>query len=435
VPAQIVADTIVRTIELGVSITDAALDGETTVVFCDLRTEGPGRCPGCASVGVYRDTVERPVTDLPVVGHPLRLLVRLPRYRCPEQSCPRAVFCHDSGRLARPRAKTTRRCTRFVLRRLMIDRTTVAAVARELGVSWDTVNDIAVQATGTIVAADAGRFEGVTVIGVDEHRWAHTRHADGGGYVTVITDLTDVVAGQGPARLLDLVPGRSAAVFSDWLEARTPEFRASVEVVAMDGFAGYKNAATSQVPDAVTVMDPFHVVHLAAHKLDLCRQRIQQDTLGHRGRTGDPLYRVRRTLHTRLSLLTDKQKGRLEAVFATDEHVAVAVTWWIYQQLIDAYAQPDPARGKTLLACVIDSLRSAVPAGLEELATLGRTLHRRRQDVLAYFEHRASNGPTEAINGRLEALRRNALGFRNLTHYRIRCLLHCGNMHQAISAL
>jgi transposase len=33
--------------------------------------------------------------------------------------------------------------------------------------------------------------------------------------------------------------------------------------------------------------------------------------------------------------------------------------------------------------------------------------------VLAYFTRRASNGPTEAINGRLEALRRNALGFRN----------------------
>jgi transposase len=44
----------------------------------------------------------------------------------------------------------------------------------------------------------------------------------------------------------------------------------------------------------------------------------------------------------------------------------------------------------------------------------------------AYFTHRASNGPTEAINGRLEALRRNALGFRNLINYRIRSLLHCG---------
>jgi transposase len=135
---------------------------------------------------------------------------------------------------------------------------------------------------------------------------------------------------------------------------------------------------------------------------------------------------VRRTLRTRLGLLTDRQRGRLEAVFAADDHVAVAVTWWSYQQIIAAYAHPDPQRGKTLLTAVIDQLRTGLPAGLEELATLGRTLHRRRDDVLAYFTHRASNGPTEAINGRLEALRRNALGFRNLINYRIRSLLHCG---------
>ncbi|CKV36078.1 transposase [Mycobacterium tuberculosis] len=54
--------------------------------------------------------------------------------------------------------------------------------------------------------------------------------------------------------------------------------------------------------------------------------------------------------------------------------------------------------------------------------------------MLAYFDHHASNGPTEAINGRLEALCRNALGFRNLTHYRIRSLLHCGNLAQLIHA-
>ena len=173
-------------------------------------------------------------------------------------------------------------------------------------------------------------------------------------------------------------------------------------------------------------MDPFHTVALAGAKLDLCRQRVQQDTLGHRGRTGDPLYRVRRTLRTRLGLLSDRQRARLETVFGFEEHVAVEVTWWTYQQIISAYEQHDRARGKALLTAVIDRLRSGLPAGLDELATLGRTLHRRRDDVLAYFDHRASNGPTEAINGRLEALRRNALGFRNLINYRIRSLLHCG---------
>ena len=194
----------------------------------------------------------------------------------------------------------------------------------------------------------------------------------------------------------------------------------------MDGFGGYKNAATSAVPDAVTVMDPFHVVALAGAKLDLCRQRVQQDTLGHRGRAGDPLYRVRRTLRTRTALLTTRQRARLVSVFADDAHTPVEVTWLIYQQIITAYAHPDPTEGKTLLAQVIDALRAAVPTGLDELATLGRTMQRRRDDVLAYLTHRASNGPTEAINGRLEALRRNALGFRNLINYRIRSLLHCG---------
>ena len=75
----------------------------------------------------------------------------------------------------------------------------------------------------------------------------------------------------------------------------------------MDGFGGYKTAATEALPEAVTVMDPFHVVALAGQKLDLCRQRVQQDTLGHRGRSGDPLYGVRRALRTRDRLLTDRQ--------------------------------------------------------------------------------------------------------------------------------
>jgi transposase len=426
-PAQIVADTIVRTVELGVRITDAALDGETTVLWCELLTDGPGTCPGCGLVGVYRDSVERRVSDVPVVGHPLQLRVRVPRYRCVHEGCEREIFAHDSSRLARPGASTTRRCADYVLRRLAIDKATVAAVARELGRSWDTVNSVAVAATEQLLlTAGPARLDGVRVIGVDEHKWAHVFGADGDGFVTVITDLTAVVAGQGRARLLDVVAGRSALALTCWLDAREPTFRDRVEVVAMDGFGGYKNAATTALPQAVTVMDPFHVVALAGHKLDLCRQRVQQDTLGHRGRSGDPLYRVRRTLRTRLELLTDKQRTRLEAVFAGEEHVAVEVTWWAYQQIITAYATADRRRGKTTLAAVIDRIRSGLPAGLEELATLGRTLHRRRDDVLAYFEHRASNGPTEAINGRLEALRRNALGFRNLINYRIRSLLHCG---------
>ena len=58
---------------------------------------------------------------------------------------------------------------------------------------------------------------------------------------------------------------------------------------------------------------------------------------------------------------------------------------------------------------------------------MGRTLKKRAADVLAYFDRPGtSNGPTEAINGRLEHLRGSALGFRNLTNYIARCLLEAG---------
>lgn len=163
-------------------------------------------------------------------------------------------------------------------------------------------------ATERIVAAETTRLDAVRVIGVDEHRWSHTRHRAGDGFVTVIIDVTPVLDGTGRARLLDLVAGRSAATLKTWLSAQTAAFRDQIEVVAMDGFGGYKTAASEVVPEATPVMDPFHVVALTAAKLDLCRPRIQQQTCGHRGRTGDPLYRSRRTLRTRYPLLTDRKK-------------------------------------------------------------------------------------------------------------------------------
>ena len=224
-----------------------------------------------------------------------------------------------------------------------------------------------------------------------------------------------------------MVEGRSKSVFKTWLAERDQAWRDSVEVVAMDGFTGFKTATTEELPDAVAVMDPFHVVRLAGDALDKCRRRIQQDLHGHRGRAGDPLYSARRTLHTGTSLLTDKQKTRLEQLFADDAHAAVEVTWAAYQRMIIAYREADPARGRDLMNNLIASLSNGVPTALVELRSLGRTLKNRAADVLAYFDRPgSSNGPTEAINGRLEHLRGSALGFRNLTNYIARSLLETG---------
>jgi transposase len=95
--------------------------------------------------------------------------------------------------------------------------------------------------------------------------------------------------------------------------------------------------------------------------------------------------------------------------------------------MVAAYREPDKTEGKRMMQAVIDALSHSVPDALTELITLGRTLKRRAADVLAFFDRPGtSNGPTEAINGRLEHLRGSALGFRNLTNYIARSLLEAG---------
>ena len=196
----------------------------------------------------------------------------------------------------------------------------------------------------------------------------------------------------------------------------------------MDGFTGFKSAATEELPDARAVMDPFHVVHLAGNALDECRRRTGQELHHRRGRATDPLYKARRMLHTRSCLLTPRQQHQLVDLFASDCHVALEVTWSVYQSTIDTYRDPNEIRGKALMRAEIACLSDAgVPRSLTEIVTLGRTLKRQSPDILAYFDHpNTSNCSAEAINGRLEHLHGSALGFRNLTNYITRALLETG---------
>jgi len=379
-------------------------------------------CRRCGAEAGPRDSVTRQLAHEPFGWRPTVLVVTIRRYRCFDCG---HVWRQDTSRAAEPRAKLSRRALRWALEALVCQHLSVARVAEGLAVSWDTANDAVLAEGRRVLINDPSRLDGVKVLGVDEHCWRHTRRGD--KFVTVIIDLTPVREGTGPARLLDMVEGRSKAVFKTWLDKQDAAFRDGIEVVAMDGFTGFKTAAAETVPDAVAVMDPFHVVALAGDALDRCRQRVQQQTCGHRGRTGDPLYGIRRVLRTGAELLTGKQKTRLTAAFADDAHVEVEATWLFYQRIVAAYRDPDRANAKTTLTDIISTLAAGVPAALSELITLGRTLKRRATDVLAYFDRPGtSNGPTEAINGRLEHLRGTALGFRNLTNYIARSLLEAG---------
>jgi transposase len=411
---------------LGLVVTGQRVESDRAVLACRAITADRW-CRRCGGEGKVRDSVTRRLAHEPFGWRPTTLTVSLARYAC---DCGH-VWRQDTTAAAEPRAKLSRRALSWALEALVVDHLSVARIAAALGVGWNTANDAVLAEGHRVLISDPARFDGVRVLGVDEHMWRHTRRGD--KYVTVIIDLTPVRNRTGPARLLDMVEGRSKQAFAAWLAGRPKAWRDQVEVVAMDGFTGFKTATVEQLPQATVVMDPFHAVRLAGDALDRCRRRVQQDLHGHRGRRGDPLYSARRTLHTGADLLTDKQADRLTALFAADNHVEVEATWGVYQRMVSAYRQPDRRQGRQIMEQLIASLAAGVPAALVELRTLGRTLNKRSADVLAYFDRPGtSNGPTEAINGRLEHLRGSALGFRNLTNYIARSLLETGGFRPRI---
>ena len=413
--------TFARLEGLGLAVVGQRVEPTRAVLACRV-VEPDQWCGRCGCEGSPRDTVTRRLSHVPLGWRPTILEVTVRRYRCAECG---HVWRQDTSKAAEPRSKLSRGALRWALEGIVVQHLTVARVAEGLAVSWNTANTAVLAEGQRVLINDPTRFDGVQVIGVDEHVWRHTRKGD--KYVTVILDLTPIRDDTGPSRLLDMVEGRSKQAFKTWLAARPKAWRDRVEVVAMDGFSGFKTATTEELPDATVVMDPFHVVRLAGDALDRCRRRVQQVLHGHRGRASDPLYRARQTLYTGASLLNPKQQARLDALFTGDDHVEVEATWMVYQQVMGAYREPDRPTARAKMVKLITAISAGVPADLREVITLGRTLKKRADDVLAYFDlPGTSNGPTEAINGRLEHLRGSALGFRNLTNYIARALLETG---------
>ncbi|WP_164520946.1 ISL3 family transposase [Bifidobacterium samirii] len=400
------------------------------LIGCEIEDETARYCRECGAMGRVRSSRRRRLAHTPVGQHAVHLLVRVRRYEC--AACARS-WTDDLTRIADRGRRLTNAAVWWAAAEAALKSKSVSACAHDLHCSWGALNRAVLEKGAGVLAADPRRLDDVESIGVDEHVWRHAR--TGGRYVTVIVDLTPRRHGR-PARLLDMVEGRSEKAFARWLAERPRSFRDRVKEVAMDGFAGYKRAAARQVPRAVEILDPFHVVRLAGDRLTAVRCRLQREATGRRGRRDDPLYKGRRILLRTAGLRTDRQQARVDMLLADPANRPLALAHGVYQRIIDCYAQGDRGKGRGMMAELIESLavRGAAP-GCPEIAALGRTLKRRMADVLAFFDHpHGANGPTEAINGRLETLRGVALGFRSLGNYIVRSLLHTGGFRQAIQA-
>jgi transposase len=231
----------------------------------------------------------------------------------------------------------------------------------------------------------------VKTLGVDEHIWRPSRIGVDQA-VTIIVDLSRDQAGCLHARLLDAVVGRSGNVYKAWLKAQADRFIDGVEQAALDPFRGYANAIHDGLPEAVAVLDAFHVVRLGTQVVDEVRRRVQQDTLGRRGDKHDPLYKIRGLLRHGVEHLTEKQQAKINhCLNAGDPQDEVNVAWQCYQQLRSIY-HATPAKGRQIAQKVLDSFHTCPTP---EVARLGRTLRAWKAQILAYFD--TSGVPTAAL--------------------------------------
>ena len=136
-------------------------------------------CRRCGCEGVARDRVTRRLSQEPLGWRTTTLLLTIRRYQC--GGCGH-VWRQDTSRAAEPRAKLSRRALRRALDGLVVQHPTVARIAEALAVSWNTGNDAVLDEGRRVLIDDPDRFDGVQVVGVDEHVWRHTRRGD--KYVT-----------------------------------------------------------------------------------------------------------------------------------------------------------------------------------------------------------------------------------------------------------
>jgi transposase len=371
--------------------------------------------PECCGRTAWRHGVrEVMLVDLPVFGRPTRLVWRKQRWRCP--SCRRSWTSQDP-RVGSSRCQLTARAARWATVQVGRHGRAVAEVAADLGCDWHTVMD-AVVVYGRPLIEDPARFGTVIALGLDETLFArHGRFRE----QLWSTQIVDVGRGQ----LLDVVAGRDVAGPCAWLAARPQVWRATVRWASLDLSNSYRSVFDTMLPDAVQVADPFHVVKLANTALDECRRRVQNETLGHRGRRTDPLYRARRRLVMAKERLSDDGRARLEELLAAgDPRREVWFAWNAKEVVRQIYDHTDHALAVEWVdEIVADFADSEMPF---EVRRLGRTIGKWRDQICAWHLSRVSNGPTEAINNLVKRVKRVAFGFRRFDHYRTRSLLYAG---------
>jgi transposase len=289
------------------------------------------------------------------------------RWRCRTPGCGRKTWTEKIAGVA---ARQVLRAGVEVCRQVGRLCRSVASVADEYGVAWDTAW-AAVVLHGRPLVDDPRRVGKVRALGVDEHSYLAATREHATIYATALVDLDRRI-------VIDLFEGKSAVRLRRWCARRSGRWLAGVRVVALDLTDTYRAGLSPHLAHATKVADPFHVTRVANRTVDQVRRRVQNQTLGHRGRKNDPLFKIRKLLLKGAERLDERGRGRvllgLRIGDPDDELRRVLAK----ESVRDVYLTGDPDEATVLLdKAIVACAQEEVP----EIATLGHTLARWRQEI------------------------------------------------------
>jgi transposase len=396
------------------------LDAVETEVEVIVTVETTADFTGCGRCGVRAEAQDRmPVhlRDLPCFGRPARLVWNKRRWRCPDPDCAARTWTESSVHID-AQVVLTRRAGMEACRQVGEHARPVAQVAREFGVCWWTVMN-AVEEHGTPLVDDPDRVGRVRQLGIDETSFLAATPTHPIVYATSMVDLERHI-------VIDMVEGNAAADLRRWTANAHPGWLAGIEVVATDLAESFRAGLSPGLAHTRRVADPFHVVRVANRCVDAVRRRVQNETLGHRGRKHDPLFRIRKLLLTGSERLNPHGSERLLlGLRVGDPHDELLGAWLAKESVRDVYLADTPAEAAVLLDKAIVGCRAD---DVPEIRSLGKTLRSWRTEILSHHDTGASNGPTEGLNLCVKKVKRCGHGFRNFEHYRLRVLLHAGGV-------
>ena len=368
-----------------------------TVTFRIEKPRERLRCSHCRSAEVWaQGGVDRTFHTLPIGAKPVRLRVQVPR-----------VLCFACGKVrqvklgfADPKKHYTRAFERYVLD--LSRHMTIQDVAQHLQVSWDTVKDI--QARSLQRRFGKPKLQLLKEIAIDEIAIGKGHH-----YLTVVLNLLSgavVFVGDGKG---------VEALEPFWRRVRRA--RAKIRAVATDMSKAYIRAVRDNLSGAVHVFDHFHVIKLFNDKLSAFRRDLYHQASTDRQRK--ILKGTRWLLLKNPENLDSERNEQQRLQQALHLNAPLAIAYYLKEDLRQIWSQPNKRTARRVLR---DWLARARASGVRMLVQFADTLEEHQEGILAYYHYRISTGPIEGTNTKIQAMKRQAYGFRDHAFFKLKIL-------------